>query len=169
MKNIHLIETDKPSRIHMTSQNELVLCDLYFGKNTINGQHTYVTSDKQINEGDWCYSIPKGVLFKVGSKYESTSGVVLVEDLDTSLLKRGPSLEITESDCRKVILTTDNELIKDNVQEIDDNFLSWFIKNPNTEKVTIGTWVKKVGVETDANGYREMDLFEHYYKIKYDE
>jgi hypothetical protein len=165
MKNIYLLPTDQQSRIHKNDKGELVLCDLYFGKNTINGQHIYVTSDKQINEGDWCYSIPKGVLFKVGSKYRSTSGVVLVEDLDISLLKRGPSLEITESDCRKVILTTDNELIKDNVQEIDEDFLKTYVNNP-IDKIVVQTFVRKCGVETDANGYRLMDKHEYYYKLK---
>jgi hypothetical protein len=32
--------------------------------------------------------------------------------------------------CRKIILTTDQDLIKDGVQAIDYEFLDWFVKNP---------------------------------------
>jgi hypothetical protein len=37
----------------------------------------------------------------------------------------------------KVILTTDQDLIKDGVQKIDDEFLEWFIKNPSCEEVDV--------------------------------
>lgn len=35
----------------------------------------------------------------------------------------------------KVILTTNKLLIKDGVQSIDDEFLEWFVKNPNCDFV----------------------------------
>jgi hypothetical protein len=38
---------------------------------------------------------------------------------------------------KKIILTTDNELIEDGVQAIDDTFLEWFVKNPSCEEVGI--------------------------------
>jgi hypothetical protein len=37
----------------------------------------------------------------------------------------------------KVILTTNNLLIEDGVQSIDDTFLEWFVKNPSCEYVEI--------------------------------
>jgi hypothetical protein len=37
----------------------------------------------------------------------------------------------------KVILTTDQDLIKDGVQKIDDEFLQFFVKNPSCEEVEI--------------------------------
>ena len=37
----------------------------------------------------------------------------------------------------KVILTTDQDLIKDGVQAIDDEFLNWFVKNPGCEEVEV--------------------------------
>jgi hypothetical protein len=37
----------------------------------------------------------------------------------------------------KVILTTNDLLIKDGVQAIDDKFLEWFVKNPSCEEVEI--------------------------------
>jgi hypothetical protein len=36
-----------------------------------------------------------------------------------------------------VILTTNNLLIKDGVQAIDDTFLEWFVKNPSCEEVEV--------------------------------
>jgi hypothetical protein len=38
---------------------------------------------------------------------------------------------------KKIILTTDQDLIKDGVQAIDDDFLEWFVKNPSCEEVEI--------------------------------
>jgi hypothetical protein len=35
----------------------------------------------------------------------------------------------------KIILTTDRDLIADDVQAIDDEFLEWFVKNPSCEEV----------------------------------
>jgi len=40
----------------------------------------------------------------------------------------------------KIILTTNNLLIKDGVQAIDDEFLEWFVKNPSCEFVEIKIW-----------------------------
>jgi hypothetical protein len=37
----------------------------------------------------------------------------------------------------KIILTTDQDLIKDGVQAIDDTFLEWFVKNPSCEEVEV--------------------------------
>jgi hypothetical protein len=36
---------------------------------------------------------------------------------------------------KKIILTTDQDLINDGVQAIDDEFLQWFVKNPTCEEV----------------------------------
>jgi hypothetical protein len=39
--------------------------------------------------------------------------------------------------CKKIILTTDEDLIQDGVQSINDNSLKWFVKNPSCEEVEI--------------------------------
>jgi hypothetical protein len=43
---------------------------------------------------------------------------------------------------KKIILTTDQDLIKDGVQDIDDDFLEWFVKNPSCEKVEVKCYSK---------------------------
>jgi hypothetical protein len=39
--------------------------------------------------------------------------------------------------CKKIVLTTDQDLIKDGVQAIDDEFLEWFVKNPSCGEVEV--------------------------------
>jgi hypothetical protein len=53
---------------------------------------------------------------------------------------------------KKIILTTDQDLIADGVQAIDDEFLEWFVKNPSCEFV-----------EWDKNYNRGNEKY--YYKI----
>jgi hypothetical protein len=42
----------------------------------------------------------------------------------------------------KIILTTDQDLIKDGVQAIDDEFLEWFVNNTSCEEVEIKTIIE---------------------------
>ena len=49
-----------------------------------------------------------------------------------------------EFNCEKIILTTDEQLISDGVQRIDEEFLEWFVKNPSCEKVLIDTFVSRI-------------------------
>jgi hypothetical protein len=54
---------------------------------------------------------------------------------------------------KKIILTTDQDLIKDNVQAIDDEFLKWFVKNPSCEEVGIEPLI--AGFVDDEPSYYE--------------
>jgi len=113
MKNIHLLPTDKPSRLFKFA-NELHLDTIpkdYYKKYNI-----YITSDEKIKEGDV-------VIHNFGMGYE------LEIPCDSDNLKSN-----TRS---KIILTTDQDLIADGVQAIDDEFLEWFVKNPSCESVEV--------------------------------
>jgi hypothetical protein len=44
-----------------------------------------------------------------------------------------------------IILTTDQDLIADGVQAIDDDFLKWFVKNPSCENIEINDWLDDNG------------------------
>jgi hypothetical protein len=67
------------------------------------------------------------------------------------------------SECKLVILTTDQDLIKDGVQAIDDEFLQWYVKNPSCEYVkTDLVPVNEFGSEITVNSYG-FDKFK--YKI----
>ena len=70
-------------------------------------QQIYITTDEEIKEGDWFISKEGDLHNNFGWNFGD----------------------------RKVILTTDQDLIKDGVQAIDDEFLQWFTKNPSREYV----------------------------------
>jgi hypothetical protein len=106
MKNIHLIETDKPSRLFYNVGGALLFTDY---KN-YNGVNIYITSDEEIKDGDWMIRgneqptlVTPNFFWDFGVKYY------------------------------KIILTTDQDLIEDGVQDIDDEFLEWFVNNPSCE------------------------------------
>jgi hypothetical protein len=92
-------------------------------------QHIYITNEEEINEGDWCL-LDQNVGTSVG--YE----ILKCEESDT---ENGWYVfgEMKTGRCKKIILTTDLDLIKDGVQYIDDDFLEWFLNNQRCEKVEI--------------------------------
>ena len=79
----------------------------------------YITSDEEIKEGDYVLS---------GTN---------------TLCKCMYPKNVVDKDVKKIILTTDGDLIKDGIQVIDDEFLEWFVKNPSCEKVKIESWQTK--------------------------
>lgn len=113
MKNIYLIPTDKPTRL-FTSDSELILAG-YPATTFRTGKSLYITSDEEIEEGDWFY------------------------DLDTKYTKIKQSFENSHLDfnAKKIIMTTDVDLIKDDVQALDDEFLKWFVENPSCEEAKV--------------------------------
>jgi hypothetical protein len=119
MKNVHLLPTDKPSRLCYDKSDNLLFAP-NAGFSTADGkQHIYITSNEEIKIGD------KGWLFE-------DSYVKSVCEFDCTKGLEG--IRLTD---KKIILTTDQDLIKDGVQEIDDEFLEWFVKNPSCEWVEI--------------------------------
>jgi hypothetical protein len=115
MKNIHILPTGKPSRL---KQNKITkkysLATKGIDLTMYTPQNIYITSDEYI-----------------GLSYY----------LDGNLVRKGvvDDKEYWEvrKDYKKIILTTDQDLIKDGVQAIDDEFLEWFVKNPICESVEV--------------------------------
>jgi hypothetical protein len=141
MKNIHIIPTDNPSRIYLIkSNNKLGITSdnpeftENFGSGTQN-QHIYITNDEDAEKGDWC--IPnKGIIL-------NNNMLVCFRD-------------------KKIILTTDQDLIKDGVQAIDDEFLEWFVKNPSCEEVE----TKKIAYPSTKGFLGKKPLIiKNFYKI----
>jgi hypothetical protein len=71
----------------------------------------YIANDEEIKEGDYFWKPDCNMIFK--AEYTPHKG------------------------CQKIILTTDQDLIADGVQEIDDEFLEWFVKNPSCEELKV--------------------------------
>jgi hypothetical protein len=106
MKNIHLLPTNKPSRLFKDGEKLKLDIESY----GVNNQNIYITSDEEIKEGDWQLSNDKHTTIRTNSFHESD---------------------------KKIILTTDEDLINGGVQSIDDEFLEWFVKNPSCEEVGV--------------------------------
>ena len=127
-KNIWLLPTDKPSRLYFDLvTKELLLQDKTSTNPTsfpIERRNIYITDDSEIKEGSWFMSSFNSFPLhniKELSEREGTLGWKQ-EDLKNNL---------------KIILTTNQDLIQDGVQAIDDEFLEWFVKNPSCEEVEV--------------------------------
>jgi hypothetical protein len=144
MKNIYILPTDKPSRLHLGS-SDLILCDLVFNSTTINSQNIYITSDEVIKEGDWFIELD---LKGTRSSYINKPYLCDIGNTGGFILTKNNGNFPFPKHCKKIILTTDIDLIKDGVQAIDDEFLEWFVKNPTCE------WVEVIKVPYfDESGY----------------
>ena len=123
MKNIHLIPTDKPSRLLFDKEENrlLPLQGVFWMKHQdlVENQNIYITNSEEIKEGDWaCHTCI------TNDKYQ-----IIRCDV--------PNNVSIQEHWNKIILTTDGDLINDGVQAIDDEFLKWFVKNPSCESVEI--------------------------------
>jgi hypothetical protein len=154
MKNIHLIPTDKPSRLAKHSSGSFHIVSYIAHKKGLykmTNQHIYITNDEEIKEGDWFY------------------------DLDTKYVKVNQSWKNSNLDLngKKIILTTDPDLIKDGVQSIEDTFLEWFVKNPSCEFVEVekkDNWYTHTGSgkyweDEPVRMKRLLNLGDYEYKI----
>jgi hypothetical protein len=116
MKNIHLLPTEKPSRLTKPGGSSSIKLYTNGLTNTPKGHcknyHLYITSDSETKEGDWCLNTLKNIIYK----------------------KDNLPMDIV---WKKIILTTDQELIEEGIQAIDDEFLEWFVKNPSCEFVEV--------------------------------
>jgi hypothetical protein len=133
MRNIFLLPTDKPSSGYILGKCIKELSDvkigqlvrthyMMFSNEYFQPQNIYITNDEEIKEGDWYLdlsvftnniSIGKGIYQMKYSKWG----------------------EEGQGDCKKIILTDNEDLIKDGVQAIDEDFLQWFVKNSSCESV----------------------------------
>jgi len=90
------------------------------------GKELFITSDEEIKDGDWYITILDNEIFKADS-----STIRIMNDANKS------SDTTYKNTHFKIILTTDQDLIKDGVQAIDDEFLEWFVKNPSFERIEV--------------------------------
>jgi hypothetical protein len=146
MKNIHLLPIDKPRTYKGGKVSTFTAVSSMIPTETI--YNIYITSDEQAKEGDWGYIPFEGGNVKLVGKYFA-------------------------DDWKKIILTTDQDLIKDGVQAIDDEFLEWFVQNPSCEMVKVEEFSVKVDLLEYKTNYKiiipkeEKDLT--YYKSNAEE
>jgi|LakMenEpi03Aug12_release.lakeMendotaPanAssembly.Ray.scaffolds.fasta_scaffold109710_3 hypothetical protein len=154
MKNIHLLPTEKPSRLFYNKKDSIFTIDNDF-ENVIEEDwfqdyNIYITSNEEIKEGDWCLCSEE-LVHKV-VEIKSNIGIIRFQDGVTEVLNA----------CKKIILTTDPELIADGVQAIDDEFLNWFVKNPSCECVEIERMEDGKYIDRFADGTIKEGIYENY-------
>lgn len=121
MKNIYILPTGIKSKIgYLTKKgkelNDLVLIDKSIP--TIletEYQHIYITSSEEIEKDDYYYNERLNQVFQA-IRYSGYNTI------DKEF---------------KVVLTDDPTLIADGVQEIEEDFLKWFVKNPTCEFIEV--------------------------------
>ena len=141
MKNIHVLPTDKPSRLvkiynDVNRNNFTLKLDIEVNDSYKEYQNIYITNDEETKDGDWLIVNDEDVM-QMKSSYDN--------DMSGEDIWVGDSLNgyaTYKDNCKKIILTTDQSL--DGVQAIDDEFLEWFIKNPSCEDVKV---IKHMGWE----------------------
>jgi hypothetical protein len=112
--------------IHLIPTDKLSRYVTNYMEQNMQFQNIYITSDEKPKSGDW-------------SLYAGCKLHKCIED-------------IIGDEFKKIILTTDQDLIKDGVQAIDDEFLEWFVKNPSCEEVEVSYEVLKP-FESENKGY----------------
>jgi hypothetical protein len=145
MKNIHVLPTDKPSRL-VIYNSKLKLVNYKVITPSKNQQNIYITSDEEIKEGDWILKC------KNVNDWNFKSGELQEKDYSYFKIKC-ISLALLNPEDKKIILTTDQELIKDGVQAIDDEFLEWFVKNPSYESVEVVSAKTIPALQLTGNGH----------------
>jgi hypothetical protein len=145
MKNLHLLVTDKPSRLFVDNDdNKLRLYKVAANhKEYAVNKNIYITDDSEIKEGDW-------VLYD--KKY--------IRKTDKTFNKQDMDWNVLNTD--KIILTTDKDLIVDGVQAIDDTFLEWFVKNPSCEWADVNDWLDDSG-NIAFGGTKRYQICNHLY------
>ena len=118
MKNIFLIPTEKPSRLYYHSDlKHLVLTNKTMLREFVINQNIYITSDSKFVRDEY---ITDGIeVMKATPKLVDAQGLV------------------DRRDWKKILMTTDPELIKDGVHPIGEDFLKWFVENPTCVKVEV--------------------------------
>jgi len=53
MKNIHVLSTDKPSRLYLTTHEYIFEEGYSLSTDECQNKHIYITSDEEIKKGDW--------------------------------------------------------------------------------------------------------------------
>jgi hypothetical protein len=128
MKNIHILPTGKPSRFYSTARTLTKKRGYAFGehyipntRNMFSNHNIYITSDEEIKEGDWVLDNKQRLsqVLGIDNKIGILRSNILIYVIDV---------------CKKIILTTDQDLIADGVQAIDDKFKELFEQAKEIEK-----------------------------------
>jgi len=138
-KNIWLLPTNKPSRLSINCETDLLQLGLD-NRMFHDDMHIYITSDEEIGTDEYYFHLKNNEYYNSGR----------IEELDKDM-----------KFWKKIILTTDPDLIKDKVLAINDEFLEWFVKNTNCEQISVEE------VYFHGNGYYKASELSEQEREKY--
>ena len=115
MKNLHVLPTDHPSRLRYNIKTKIWELNEFPKYHTdIKSAHNiYVTSDEEIKMQDWCITA-KGNLLQ--------------------MIEGDTALGFALLGCKKIILTTDQDLINDGIEQISEDTLLKIVEHINSGK-----------------------------------
>lgn len=134
MRNIHILPTEKPSRLYEFGREYHLKIK---PQENFRSHNIYITSDKTINQGDWHINL-------LTNEIEKASKNLSLNFKDTTDFGEG-----IREQYKKIVLTTDEDLINDGIQEIPEEFLHWYVDNPSCEEVEVNSDKIHVGWEPD--------------------
>lgn len=131
MQNLFLITTDRPiSKLQKTKHGNLFLSNEIKSYSDCTNQNIYITSDKEIKESNWCLQVETNEIFKIKEILEKQQ-VYLDTDGKTHYDNFDPW------NVKKIIMTTNSDLIADGVQSIENKFIEWYINNSDCKQIEV--------------------------------
>ena len=162
MKNIYLVPTKSKSILHFDqtglfpSKNYQLSSEI---NSVVDGYDLHITSDDKVNLND--YFIVK--LFKIDGSFD---GYYLEKCTDIKDEIWINSHDITKTrhinNCKKVVVSTNEEATNDKIQKLDYHLLELFCKNPNTEYVEINRLEDGQFFDYSENGDVIEGVYENY-------
>ena len=115
MKNLHVLPTDCPSRLRYNIKTKIWELNEFPKYHTdIKSTHNiYITSDEEIKMQNWCITA-KGNLLQ--------------------MIEGDTALGFALLGCKKIILTTDQDLINDGIEQISEDTLLKIVEHINSGK-----------------------------------
>lgn len=142
-----------------TSYNKSILQLVNMTSSDYTYQHVYITNDEEPKNGEWVYHPEVSQEYtKVNLSKEGDEKYTKGQHTAQGVYKHKPTTNEWYKKERKIILTTDPELIVDGIQAINDDFLQWFVNNDSCEEV-------KISHELNINGKNGLDRARFIYKI----
>ena len=131
MQNLFLLATDKPSRLFIdVDNNKLTITNNPIGGEYMMNQNIYIISNEEIKEGDW-YLVE---LFKITAESDNFR-IEKCTKLDDVWCNNFDVLSTRHKDnCKKIILTTDQDLIADGIEQISEDVLLKIVEHINSGK-----------------------------------
>lgn len=154
MKNLYIIPTNKFSKLayyqESTSHKDAELQLVTQPSSDYKYQNIYIISNEDLMVDNHSLQLETGVIFKIKE--------ILEPDHLYLDYKGNKHWDNFDPWCvKKIILTTDPDLIADGIQPIDNEFLEWYVQNPSCEDVEIDK-VRMISYNFPASVYNKYKI-----------